>query len=284
MKIYCNTNGCHHKNLIFLKNYLNYNKNQVYNFNEADIIISVAKKYDISKYPTKKFIFGPHFGKERINEIRSLNNIHNNAIYIQPSQPSVDLWLNHFGFKSLPIYAIPFGVDVIKFSPGNTLNRNKVFVYYKNRDPKELSFLTQFLKNNKIQYKLFNYKNTYNESEYMSYLKQCKYGIWLGSHESQGFALEEALSCNVPLLVWNVKLRSQEWSNRLKNQHIKTEVTSIPYWDNRCGEYFYSKNELLSVFDKFINNLDTYKPREYIIENVNMDTCYKKWDKLINSI
>jgi hypothetical protein len=62
----------------------------------------------------------------------------------------------------------------------------------------------------KIPYKIFNYLQRYNEAEYLTYLQSCKYGIWIDAHESQGFALEEALSCNVPLLVWNVSSLNRE--------------------------------------------------------------------------
>ena len=57
----------------------------------------------------------------------------------------------------------------------------------------------------------------YPEEEYIKYLQESKYGIWLGAHESQGFALEEALAINVPLLVWNVKYMSQEVRSNYKD-------------------------------------------------------------------
>ena len=76
-----------------------------------------------------------------------------------------------------------------------------------------------------------------------------KYGIILDAHESQGFAIEEALSCNVPLLVWNVSSMSQEEGGNY--QHIP--ATSIPYWDKRCGENFYQPwfgtfNEIILIW------------------------------------
>ena len=274
----------HHKNLYFLKIFVKKYYKKVNNIEEADIILSPATSFPIHKYPKKKFIFGPHFGKGRINIVRKLNNIYNNAIYIQPSQPSVDLWVNELKFNTLPVKAIPFGVNTHKFSPNKDTKRTKVFLYYKDRNPAELHYLQQFLKARNIQYKIFHYHQRYAEENYLSYLKECKYGIWLGRHESQGFALEEALSCDVPLLVWNVKLRKEEWSSRERLKHIKSEVTTIPYWDERCGEFFYKNEDLEKIFEKFINRLDTYKPREYIVENVSMEACDKLWNKLISEL
>ena len=70
-------------------------------------------------------------------------------------------------------------------------------------------FLKVSLKNKNIKFEVFDYLNKYPEKKYLKYLQKAKYGIILDAHESQGFAIEEALSCNVPLLVWNVKHMSQ---------------------------------------------------------------------------
>ena len=87
----------HHKNKIGLINILNYlqwsyhfgNMNDINNY---DIIYSPNSPIDVSKYPNKKFIFGPHFSVFPTNKIKQINNIHNNSIYIQPSEWVVNLW------------------------------------------------------------------------------------------------------------------------------------------------------------------------------------------------
>jgi hypothetical protein len=60
------------------------------------------------------------------------------------------------------------------------------------------------------------------------------------------------------------------------------QATSIPYWDNRCGEYFYDTNEFESKYEEFINKLDTYKPREYILENLSVEKCSNNLNNIIN--
>ena len=66
----------HHKNLYFLEIFVKKHYRKVNNIEEADIILSPETLFPIHKYPKKKFIFGPHFGKERINIVRKLNNIY----------------------------------------------------------------------------------------------------------------------------------------------------------------------------------------------------------------
>ena len=80
--------------------------------------------------------------------------------------------------------------------------------------------------------------------------------MWLDAHESQGFALQEALSCNVPLFVWNITSMRQEYGSSYND----IPATTIPYWDERCGEYFYNINELEDKFNLFLSKLETYKP------------------------
>ena len=124
---------------------------------------------------------------------------------------------------------------------------------------------------------MFDYVSSYSEEVYLDYLQNSKYGIWLDAHESQGFALQEALSCDVPLLVWNVLSMNQEH----KSSYNNIPATTIPYWNESCGEYFYNEQELENTYNLFISKLDTYKPREFILKNLSVETCEKN---LINFI
>ncbi len=99
----------------------------------------------------------------------------------------------------------------------------------------------------------------------------------MGRHESQGFALEEALSCNIPLLVWNTQYMCQEHGSNYEKIH----VLLFPYWDERCGEYFYQQEEFVKKYEEFLSKLDTYQPRQYILENLSMEKCAERWNKLI---
>ena len=130
------------------------------------------------------------------------------------------------------------------------------------------------------KFKVFSYYEKYDENEYLNYLKEAKFGLWLGGHESQGFALQEALSTNVPLLVWSVSYMGQEYGSF----YGAIPATSIPYWDNRCGEFFYAYNELDAKFNTFIENINNYKPREYVLENLSTEVCQDRFIDLIKSL
>ena len=270
----------HHKNQWFLEIFFKeYITNSI---KDADVIFSAHTYFNTENFKDKLFIFGPHFSIFPNNIVRKISNKYNNSIYIQPSQPSVDTWVNEFNFKNIPVKAIPFGVNTDKFKQVKESNiRTEVIVYYKSRDPRELKLLINFLSSKHVNYKLFSYEKKYKENDYLNSLQNCKYMIVLGRHESQGFAIEEAMSCNVPLLVWSVKLRNKQYPYRKDFQNVKTNVTTIPYWDSRCGEFFYEKEELDSTFNRFISKLKTYKPREYILENLSVEKCGEKFLQLI---
>jgi glycosyltransferase involved in cell wall biosynthesis len=278
----------HSKNNNALMNYKNINFyiiNNITNLNEIDlskfdVVYSPCEPINVNEYPNTKFIFGPHFSvfpeKHHMDIIRRKN-----VIYVQPSEWAAEVWKISPLCNNIKIQSLPFGVDTEKFNNNKSISeREKVFIYFKTRHPQLLYILQSFLNDKNISYEIFNYNTRYDENTYIEYLKEAKYGIWLGRHESQGFALEEALSCNVPLLVWNVKSMNEEYGYNYSD--IPASV--IPYWDERCGEYFYNVNELENIFNTFISKLETYKPREYILENLTMEVCEQKLIQLIENI
>ena len=287
MKILFININMHYKNLKALLSYKNIqiyitrniNELNTMNLKEFDCVYSPSIPVDVSKYPNTKFIFGPHFSV--FPELNHMNLIRQpNVTYIQPSDWASQLWANNPLCKNIKIKPLPFGVDADFFKNDKPINmREKVFIYFKSRNPLLLQIVEFYLKEKSINYVVFNYNTKYNETDYINYLKNSKYGIWIGRHESQGFALEEALSCDVPLLVLNVQSMNEEY----KSGYEDIPGTTIPYWDNRCGEYFYNLSDMNNKFNLFISKLETYKPRDYILENLTIEKCEEKLIDIIRN-
>ena len=278
MKILFIKSSIHHKNLNFILKckkinfYIVDSVNAIQNLDLGifDVVFSPCDIIDVSKYPNTKFIFGPHccLFPHDVNLALVKGK---NSIYIQPSYWPIMFW-HHCDIKTKELNLVPFafGVDTDKFKytkPNS--ERENVFIYFKRRHPNELRFVTDFLNAKNIKYCIFNYSKRYNENEYLNYLQNSKFGVWLDAHESQGFALEEALSCDVPLIVWNIKSMKQEHGSRYED----IPATTIPYWDERCGEYFYHVDELENTYNKFVSKLNHYNPRNFIVENLAIDIC-----------
>ena len=243
-----------------------------------DCVFSPCCPIDVSKYPKTKFIFGPQFSVFPDEKQLQLVNSPN-AVYIQPSQWVIDLWYS-YNLKNNMCFC-PFGVDTNQFNQSKPIEqRNKVFIYHKRRRPEELHAVVKLLQKYNVQYEIFDYDHRYDENKYLNYLHESKFGIWVDAHESQGFALQEALACNVPLLVWNVTSMNQEYGSRYSN----IPGTTIPYWDERCGEFFYNANELEEKFKSFVSKLDQYKPRDFIVENLSIEKCEDKLLEVIDKI
>jgi hypothetical protein len=246
---------------------------------QFDAVYSPSVPINVSKYPNSKFLFGPHFSV--FPETNQMDIIRvKNVIYTQPSDWARDVWRNNSLCNGIRIESLPFGVDTERFKDVKPIiERDKVMIYFKHRNPNELKIIENYMKSKYINYTVFSYDKRYNENDYISYLQNTKYCIWVDAHESQGFALEEALSMNVPLLVWNITSMNQEYGSKYND----IPATTIPYWDKSCGEYFYNINEFENIFNLFITNLETYTPREYIVENLSIKKCEEKFINLINS-
>jgi hypothetical protein len=287
MKILFVNRWFHPKNLHALVNYKNIELTIVrsvtdinlYDLSLFDCVYSPCDPIDVSRYSDTVFIFGPHFSVFPDEKLISI--ISRKACYITPSEWVMQCWKLSPYSNGLNFMSIPFGVDTHKFCEIKPfVDRNFVFIYYKSRQPQELQCIEKFLNEKDIQYKIFSYHSKYNESDYLDFLQNSRFGIWVDAHESQGFALEEALSCNVPLLVWNIQSMNQEYGQNYPD----IKATTIPYWDDRCGEFFYDTSDFPEKSKRFFQRLNLYKPREFVLENLSIPVCEKMFINMIEQL
>ena len=106
----------------------------------------------------------------------------------------------------------------------------------------------------------------------------------MGRHESQGFALQSALAKDIPILVWSTRLRSQEWGCPQHYYNVKSEVTTVPYWDKTCGIKFHDVSELEESYEEFLDNLSSYSPRKFIEDNLTIEKCSQNFIDLVAEV
>jgi hypothetical protein len=273
MKIYIH-GWFHHKNLESLNRIIRNNGWIKTSLNDAQIIFDPECKLDPKQHQTKFFIIGPHFNIPKIN-LNKLSEC-SNYVIIQPSDWVIRLFKIYHPCISDKLCSIPFCVNTEKFKPLKPLiERNGVIVYFKRRKRSDLNIILDKLRSDNIQYTLLEY-GSYKEDNFLRLLRDTKYVIWVGCHESQGFALEETLACDVPVLVWNVKKVSDETNSYWEKNKINQPATSVPYWSNECGEVFSDFEDFQDTYTKFLNKISEYRPREYIIGNLNTEVCAEK--------
>jgi hypothetical protein len=174
-------------------------------------------------------------------------------------------WVKELHNKWLPYEKVTVwnaGINYNRWCENKQNIEYEVMVYYKNRSKEELNTVTSFLESKNIKYIIVEY-GTFNQDQFFDTISKSKTGILLDGTETQGIAIAEMMSCNLPLLVWDVKKTTDLFP-----------PTSIPYFDETCGEVIYDGSELESTYDKFSKG--TYQPREYILKNCNYITQAKK--------
>lgn len=181
-------------------------------------------------------------------------------------------WVKKLYMKWLPedkilVWAVGINTDTFR----DMSNDNKdidCLVYFKRRDEDELKNALSFLDVNNQKYEVIRY-GTYSEEHFLNVLSRSKYGLVIDKCESQGIAIQEMMSTNLPLLVWDTPI----WDDR--GEEFKIEATSVPYWDESCGAKFINFDDLNSSFFYFIKNKDNFNPRQFILNNLSLEICSK---------
>lgn len=125
----------------------------------------------------------------------------------------------------------------------------------------------------------------YKEEDFQALLGRSKALIFLCEHETQGIAYQQALSCGIPILAWD---RGGFWQDPAyyPNKVQFAPVSSVPYWDDRCGVKFENIGEFPDRLTEFIDKLkrNEFSPRDYILENLTLEKCAREYLDLLASI
>lgn len=183
----------------------------------------------------------------------------------------------------MPIAEFPLSVHTDAFKPYDPPlpKDTDCIVYVKRRSHSLVKKALALLLQKGLQYKFFKY-GSYKEEEYKTSLHRTKFMLVLDAHESQGFALEEAMSCNVPLLVMDAtsmydEMNEDNQSSTYKHLRPKKLVaTSVPYWSDICGIKIQSVDDLSDAMDTMMNTYSQYEPRKYILETLSDSVCMKR--------
>jgi hypothetical protein len=181
---------------------------------------------------------------------------------------------------AVPLVPFPFSVDTEKFKPTIKVKTITCLVYIKRRDNLLIKYVLDRLNDCGMSYKIFTY-GSYQESEYLESLQSCNFMISLDAHESQGFALEEAMSCNVPLLVVDAQSMYDEKTDGVNSvfeylRPRKLLATSVPYWSDKCGVKISTSAEFSDALDLMMKTWNIFSPREYILETLSDEVCMKR--------
>lgn len=113
----------------------------------------------------------------------------------------------------------------------------------------------------------------YTPEDYRAALSRCRAMIFLSAHESQGIACQEAMSADVPVFAWDPGFVQDPERFRWGQPVIPS--TSVPYFNQDCGERFRDFNDFDRTLPRFVDRLKsgTYRPREYVLEFLTVEKC-----------
>ncbi len=171
----------------------------------------------------------------------------------------------------------PVGIDTKKWSPNlKIIPEFDFLIYDKIRWKGEVELI------NIIKAKLDKLNLTYTSITYGNYIPneliekvaKCKSVIFLCEHETQGLAYQQILATNTPVLAYDQEdlwLDPAFYPDKVKFG----PVSSVPYWDDKCGVKFKNIDEFDSALDSFQNKLkqNKFNPRKYIETHLTLKNC-----------
>lgn len=222
-----------------------------------------ALEYAIKLKKKKRFkalLVGPSLGINLKKTLESLSSKEIDVIF-QPSKWAYDFYVGINKDIKDKIVIWPAGVSLPEIN--NSRKTTDILIYDKNPSDKNLlSEIKEFLSKSNISFTVLVY-GKYSQKEYYESLRNVKAAIFLSNSESQGIALQEAWSYDVPTLVWNRGFMENS-DYRWRDKKI-----SAPYLSESTGEFFSNFKELENTFDDFWNNLNKFSPRDYVLNNLS---------------
>ena len=204
-----------------------------------------------------------------------------------PGEWARQMWEPFYGDR---VRAWPVGIDTDAWAPTSQEKTVDVLLYDKvlwDRDSKLHTLIEP------IREALRRWGHTFEEIQYGRYapadlkaaLRRCRSAVFLCEHETQGIAYQEMLASGVPLFAWD---RSGPWLDpSYFPDRVRFEpVSSVPYWDTRCGERFEDASDFESRFPAFWDGVEanSFAPRDFILDNLTLEACAQQYLEHVSEV
>jgi hypothetical protein len=168
--------------------------------------------------------------------------------------------------------ACPCGVDADVWKPtGGTDGKRVALVYWKSGDEsfcEQVERIVQLCGLEPRRVRSMHGEHTiFSATDYRQLLDQSTIGIFLSTFETQGLALAEAWSMNVPTVVWDPQGVAQ-WRGRSFESR-----SSAPYLTPSTGRRWRTIEELETVLRSAIAERTSFQPRQWVLANMTDAIC-----------
>ena len=172
----------------------------------------------------------------------------------------------------------PAGIDTERWTPVPTAARDiDVLIYdriFWHREEYVRSLIAPLkaeLHRRGLNVEVLRY-GSYREEQLFALSRRVRSMVYLSRHETQGLAAQQMMASGVPLFVWD---EGGLWQDPEYAPHQVRfgPVSSMPYWDERCGMKFATIAQFGSAFDDFWLGVETglYAPRQMIVEHFTLE-------------
>jgi hypothetical protein len=153
------------------------------------------------------------------------------------------------------------GVDAAYWSPSLRRRRTGAIVYWKGGDEALCAAVDRLLVGRGLAPRRVRY-GSYSHDEFKAALDEAAIAVFLSTFETQGLALAESWSMDVPTLVWDARAPA-EWRGRAF-QH----GSSAPYLTAETGAAWRALDELDVALALASSTPERFRPRGWVLENM----------------
>ena len=246
----------------------------------SELMCIVGKPYLLSEYDwPNPIVFGASIFDHPIACPDFWEQYPNVQKMLIPGPWMRDMFAEHYPEDRLEVW--PVGIDVDEWRPERLLSEKpgRVLLYDKVRWAHDrferilIEPIRRHLRSRGIEIETLRYGHYFPE-ELKTALKQCRAVVFLCEHETQGIAYQQMLASDVPIFAWD---RGGYWQdpNFFPDRVRYGPVSSVPYWDERCGMKFGTADEFVGHFDDFWGRVQAgeFTPRDYVVKNLTLEKC-----------
>jgi hypothetical protein len=212
----------------------------------------------------KKLFAGPNVC-ESPNDENGLLTDKEVDVCIVPSQWVGDLYVEEKKELEGRIKIWHAGIDTNYWQPLSKKKVADVVVYWKTEEEefcKAIEAIIGQYSYNPVRIKY----GSYNLKKYKEVLDNAVFAVFISRSESQGIALAEAWSMNVPTFTWE-PVESIIIKKKYKNS------TACPYLNEEAGLKWSSLNELKNFVENTANAVLSFEPRNYALRSFSDELC-----------
>ena len=256
--------------------------------NPHELVCIIGKAQVLGKIEWKNpILFGAAVFSHPLDDTHLFERLSVKKILL-PGAWMKEMWRHYW---DEPVAVWPVGIDTDRWQPREPAEKPfDVLLYDKVRwdhERYESSLIEPIRESLRLAGRSFREirYGAYREMEFEAALAECCTMVFLCEHETQGIAYQQALAAGVPILAWD---RGGYWQDpayfpaKVKFQ----PVSSVPYWDARCGRTFAAIEEFDEGWRRFWDELQSgrYDPRAYILENLTLEKCAQNYLHQVQSV